>query len=108
MRHWMIAVVFGGISTAAIVVIQVVPTPEAGFAGAAFGYNVSFFFPMVLASLAFWIPAVVFYVLFIRHHSHRTALRIGLPLLLLLACPYQLTVIGIGLYQLNHLPPPPA
>jgi uncharacterized membrane protein len=66
MRHWTKAVVCGAVSTAIIVIIQITPTPEPGFAGAAFGYNVTFFFPLVLLSFAFWVVAVVFYVLFIR------------------------------------------
>jgi len=108
MHVWTKAVVFGAISTAAITWIQVRPTPEPGFAGAAFGYNVTFFFPLVLLSLASWAAAVVYYVLFVRRDSRRTPLRIALPLLLLLACPYQLAVIRIVLFQLAHLPPPPA
>jgi hypothetical protein len=108
MQAWTKAVVFGAISTAAITWIQVSPTPEPGFAGAAFGYNLTFFFPLVLASLVFWIPAFVFYILFIHRDSRRTRWKIVLPVLLLLACPYQLTVIVLVSYQLSHLPPPPA
>lgn len=108
MQPWTKAVMFGALSTAAITWIQVTPTPEPGFAGAAFGYNVTFFFPLVVLAFACWIPAVVFYVLFIRRGSQRTPLRILFPVLLLLACPYQLTVIALVLFQLSHLPPPPA
>jgi hypothetical protein len=107
MQPWTKAVVFGAVSTA-IAWIQIAPTPEPGFAGAAFGYNLTFFLPLVFASLVFWIPAVVFYILFIRRDSRRTPWKIVLPVLLLLACPYQLTVIALVSYQLSHLPPPPA
>ena len=108
MQPWTKAVVFGAISTAAITWIQIRPTPELGFAGAAFVYNLTFFFPLVLLSLACWILAIVFYVVFIRRDSRKTPLRVVLPVLLLLACPYQLTVIALVSYQLSHLPPSPA
>jgi hypothetical protein len=108
MQPWTKAVVFGAVSTAAIAWIQIAPAPEPGFAGAAFGYNLTFFFPLMFASLLFWIPAVVFYVLFIRRDGRRRPWKIVLPVFLLLACPYQLTVIAFVSYQLSHLPPPPA
>jgi hypothetical protein len=107
MKPWTKAVVFGAVSTAAITWIQIRPTPEPGFAGAAFGYNVTFFFPLVLLSFACWTAGVVYYVLFVRRDSHRTPLKITLPALLLLACPYQLTVIALVHFQLTHLPSPP-
>jgi hypothetical protein len=66
----------------------------------------AFFFPLVIVSFACWVPAIVFYVLFMRRGIHRTALTIVLPVLLLLACPYQLTVIALVLVQFSHLPPP--
>lgn len=108
MQSWTKAVVYGALSTAAITWIQIRPTPEPGFAGAAFVYNVTFFFPLVLLSFASWTVGVIYYVLFVRRDSHRTPLRIILPALLLLACPYQLTVIALVFFQLTHLPPPPA
>lgn len=99
---------FGTVSTAVIVLIQIAPSPEPGFAGAAFVYNMLFFFPLVIVSFACWVSAVVFYLLFMRRAIHRTALKIVFPVLLLLACPYQLTVIALVLVQLSHLPPPPS
>jgi hypothetical protein len=108
MQPWTKAVVFGAVSTAAIALIQFAPSPEPGFAGAAFVYNVTFFFPVVLLSLACWIPALVFYVLFIWRGRQRTPLRIFFPVLLLLAVPYQLTIIALVYYRIRHLPPPPA
>jgi hypothetical protein len=66
MQPWTKALLFGALSTAAIVWIQIRPTPEAGFAGAAFAYNLTFFFPLVLLSFACWIAAVVFYTRFVR------------------------------------------
>jgi hypothetical protein len=108
MQPWTKAMVFGAVSTAVIALIQIAPSPEPGFAGAAFGYNISFRFPLVIVSFACWVAAVVFYVLFIRRGIHRTKLKIVLPVPLLLACPYQLTVIALGLVQLSHLPPPPS
>jgi hypothetical protein len=38
---WSKAIVFGALSAALIALIYVTPSPEPGFAGAAFGYNFS-------------------------------------------------------------------
>ena len=105
MTHWAKGVAFSTVSTAAVAWIQIRPTPEPGFAGAAFVYNLTFFFPLALVSLAFWITAFVFYVLFVRQGAQRTTVKIVLPLLLLVACPYQLTVIALVLYQFHQLHP---
>jgi hypothetical protein len=107
MQPWTKAVVFGAVSTAVIAFIQLSPDPDRGFAGALFVYNLTFFFPLVLLSLACWIAAIVFYVLFIRRGSPRTPLKILFPVFLLLACPYQLTVIVLILFQFSHPSPPP-
>jgi hypothetical protein len=50
---WSKAIVFGALSAALIVLIYVTPSPEPGFAGAAFNYNFSVFFPVVLSSFVF-------------------------------------------------------
>ena len=108
MQPWTKAVIFGAVSTAVIAGIQIAPSPEPGFAGAAFVYNILFFFPSVIVSLVCWTPALVYYVLFLRHTGQKTSLRVALPVLLLLACPCQLAIIARGLWVLHHLPPPPA
>ena len=106
MQHWTKAVLFGAVSTAAIAA-TLAWSPDSGFAGGIFVYNVTFFFPLVIVSFACWVTAVLFYIFFICRDIHRTPLKIVLPVLLLLAFPYQLTVIALGLVQLSHLPPPP-
>jgi hypothetical protein len=82
------------------------PSPEPGFAGAIFAYNITFFFPLVLASFVCWSVALAFYIRFLRGGSHRTILKIALPFVLLLACPWQLAIIARVL--LTPLPPPPS
>jgi hypothetical protein len=106
MRHWITAVVFGGISTALITLIYLTSSPEPGFAGAIFAYNITFFFPLVLVSFVCWSVALAFYIRFLRAGSHRTILKIALPFVLLLACPWQLAIIARVL--LTPLPPPPS
>jgi hypothetical protein len=78
------AVVFGAISTGLIVLIYVTPSPEPGFAGAAFGYNMSFFFPVVILSFIFWGLALGFYIAFLRTSPGKSPLKIISPAVLLL------------------------
>jgi len=81
---WSKAIVFGALSAALIVLIYVTPSPEPGFAGAAFGYNFSFFFPVVLSSFVFWAAALGFYIAFLRNPAAKSLLKIVLPTVLLL------------------------
>src|SRR5215211_8637090 len=93
MRAWNKAVVLGAVSAALIVLIYVTPSPEPGFAGANFGYNVSFFFPVVIASFICWTIALGFYVAFLRSQAGKPSLKIISPAVLLL--PFTLQAIWI-------------
>jgi hypothetical protein len=104
MRQWTKTVILGAVSTALIVAIYVTPSPEPGFAGAIFAYNITFFFPLVLLSFICWAAALALYIAFLRGRTHRTAFRIALPFVLLLACPRQLAIIARVL--LTPLPSP--
>jgi hypothetical protein len=101
------AVIFGAASTAVIVLMQIAPSPEPGFTGAAFTYNVLFFFPLFIVSFVCWSLAIVFYMFFVRGSSRKTPVMATLPVLLLLACPFQLAIIARELWILSHLPSPP-
>ena len=78
------AIVFGAISAALIVLIYVTPSPEPGFAGAAFGYNTPFFFPVVILSFVFWGLALGFYIAFLHSSASKSPLKIVSPAVLLL------------------------
>ncbi len=93
MQPWTKAVVFSGISAALIVLIYVTPSPEPGFAGANFGYNLSFFFPVVIASFVCWGLALGFYIAFLRGRAGRSPVKIVSPAILLL--PFTLQAIWI-------------
>ena len=80
-------------SAALIVLIYVTPSPEPGFAGAAFGYNISFFFPVVIASFVCWGVALGFYIGFLRGRAGKSPLKIVSPAILLL--PFTLQAIWI-------------
>ena len=84
MKSWATATVFSAASAALIVLIYVTPSPEPGFAGAAFGYNFSFFFPVVTSSFVCWSVALAFYVAFLRRSSSKSTLKIIAPPILLL------------------------
>ena len=75
---------FGAVSAALIALIYFTPSPEPGFAGANFGYNISFFFPVFLASFVCWAVGVASYIAFMRSSRQRSALRIASPPVLLL------------------------
>ena len=91
MQVWGRAVLFGTLSAAAIVLIYALPPYEySGFAGANFGYNFSFFFPVLLSSFLFWFVALVLYVGFLRGGVDRSPSKIILPPVLLL--PFALQV----------------
>jgi hypothetical protein len=93
MQPWTKAMVFSAISAALIVLIYVTPSPEPGFAGAAFAYNISFFFPVVIASVVCWSVALRFYTAFLRHTADKSSLKIVSPPVLLL--PFTLQVAWI-------------
>jgi predicted cobalt transporter CbtA len=101
-KLWISAIVFGALSAALIVLIYITPSPEPGFAGAAFGYNFSFFFPVVLSSLVFWIAALGFYIGFVRSRAGRSPSKIILPLTLLFPFTVQAAWIIIGLLMLRQ------
>ncbi len=84
MQPWTKAIVFGAISAVLIVLIYVTPSPEPGFAGAAFGYNTSFFFPVAIWSFPFWAVALAFCIAFLRSAASKSPLKIVSPLMLLL------------------------
>ena len=87
------AVVFGAASTALIVLIYISPSPEPGFAGANFGYNVSFFFPVVILSFVCWGLALGFYIAFLWSSAGRSPFKIVSPAILLL--PFALQAVWI-------------
>ena len=93
MQPWTKAVVFGGISAALIALIYVTHSPDPGFAGANFAYNLSFFFPVVIASFVCWGVASGFYIGFLRGRAGKSPLRIVSPAILLL--PFTLQAIWI-------------
>src|SRR5439155_14781049 len=93
MQPWTKAVVFSGISAALIVLIYVTPSPEPGFAGAAFGYNMSFFFPVVIASFICWGLALRAYIALLRSPAGKSPLKILSPPILLL--PFTLQALWI-------------
>jgi len=93
MQPWTIAVVFGAISAALIVLVYITPSPELGFAGANFGYNISFFFPVIIASFICWGLALGFYIAFLRDRAGKSPLKIVSPAILLL--PFTLQAIWI-------------
>jgi amino acid permease len=93
MQPWTKAVVFGAISAALIVLIYATPSPEPGFAGANFGYNVSFFFPIMILSFVFWGVALGFYIAFLRDRAGKSPLKIVSPPILLI--PFTLQAIWI-------------
>jgi hypothetical protein len=97
---WAKAIVFGALSAALIVLIYVTPSPEPGFAGAAFGYNFSFFFPVLLSSFLFWIVALALYVGFLRGRAIRSMLKILLPPVLLLPLALQ---VGWMIFLFVHV-----
>ncbi len=81
---WSKAIVFGALSAVLIVLIYVTPSQEPGFAGAAFDYNFSFFFPVVLSSFVFWAASLGFYIAFLRNPAAKSLLKIVSPTVLLL------------------------
>src|SRR5437879_9657167 len=87
------AIVFSAISSALIVLLYVTPSPEPGFAGANFGYNISFFFPVVLASFVFWSLALRSYITLLRSPTGRSPLETFSPPILLL--PFTLQAMWI-------------
>jgi hypothetical protein len=93
MQPWTKALVFGSISAALMVLIYITPSPEPGFAGANFGYNISFFFPVVIASFVCWGLALGFYIAFLRDRAGKSPLKIVSPVILLL--PFTLQAIWI-------------
>jgi len=93
MQPWTKAIVFGGISTALIVLIYVTPSPEPGFAGANFGYNISFFFPIVIVSFICWGLGLRSYLALLRSPAGKSPLKIISPPILLL--PFTLQAIWI-------------
>ena len=87
---WTKAVVLGALSAALIILIYAAPPYEdSHFAGANFGYNFSFLFPVLLSSLLFWIVALVLYLGFLRARAGRSLLKIFVPAVLLLPLPLQ-------------------
>ena len=84
MQPWTKAIVFSALSAVLIVLIQVTPSPEPGFAGAAFAYNISFFFPVVLTSFVCWGLALRFYTSFLRSRAAKRPFTIVFPPILLL------------------------
>jgi hypothetical protein len=85
MQLWSRAVLFGALSAGLIVLIYATPPYEdSHFAGANFGYNFSFFFPVVLSSFIFWSVALGFYIASLRSPSGRSPMKILSPAVLLL------------------------
>jgi len=93
MQPWTKAIVFSGISAALIVLIYVTASPEPGLAGANFAYNISFFFPAVLASFVFWGLAIRSYTTLLRSPARKSPLKIFSPPVLLL--PFTLQAMWI-------------
>jgi len=93
MQPWTKAIVFGAISAALIVLMYVTSSPEPGFAGANFGYNITFFFPIMIASLVCWVVALGFYIAFLRSRAGKSLLKIASPVVLLL--PFTLQAIWV-------------
>ena len=93
MQPWTKAVVFGAISAVLIVLIYLTPSPEPGFAGANFGYNVSYFFPVVIASFVCWGIGLGSYIAFLRSDTGRSPLKIISPAILLV--PFALQTLWI-------------
>lgn len=79
------AMLFGALSAALIVLIYATPPYEdSHFGGANFGYNFSFFFPVVLSSFIFWSIAFGFYIASLRSPTGRSPMKTLLPAVLLL------------------------
>jgi hypothetical protein len=93
MQPWAKAILFSAISAALIALIYVIPSPEPGFAGAAFGYNISFFFPVVIASFICWGLALRAYIALLRSPTDKSPLKILSPPILLL--PFTLQALWI-------------
>ena len=93
MQPWTKAIVFSGISAALILLLYLTPSPEWGFAGANFGYNIYFFFPVLLASFVFWGVALQCYVALLRSPTRKSPLKILSPPILLL--PFALQAMWI-------------
>jgi hypothetical protein len=92
MQMWGKAVLFGAVSAAVIVLIYALPPYEnTHFAGANFGYNISFFFPALLSSFLFWLVALALYVAFLCSRVGRSPVKIILPPVLLLPFTLQVT-----------------
>jgi hypothetical protein len=93
MQPWAKAILFSAISAPLIALIYVTPSPEPGFAGAAFGYNISFFFPVVIASFICWGLALKAYIALLRSSADKSPLKILSPPILLL--PFTLQALWI-------------
>jgi hypothetical protein len=93
MQPWTKAVVFSAISAALILLLYATPSPEPGFAGANFGYNVSFFFPVLIASFICWGFALRFYIAPLRGPVGKSPVKILAPPILLL--PFTLQALWI-------------
>ena len=65
-------------------------TPDSDFAGGVASYNILIYFPLVILALVCWIPAVVFYVIFMREPGNKPLLKVMSPLVLLLALPSEM------------------
>jgi hypothetical protein len=82
---WTKAIVFGALSAALIMLIYATPPyKDQHFGGANFGYNFSFFFPVVLSSFVFWLAAFGFYIAFLRNPAGKSLLKIVSSTVLLL------------------------
>jgi len=88
-RHWTNAFVLGAVSAAAIAGTYVY-TPDPDFAGGVASYNILIYFPLVILALVCWIPAVVFYIIFMREPGSKPLLKVMSPLVLLLALPSEM------------------
>jgi hypothetical protein len=87
-RHWTNAVVLAAVSAAAIAGTYVY-TPDPDFAGGVAWYNMFIYFPLVILAVVCWLPAVVFYIIFMREPGTKPLLKVMSPLVLLLALPYE-------------------
>jgi hypothetical protein len=92
MKAWMTAIVLGSISAAAVVATYM-RSPEPDFVGAIMDYNLTFYYPLILLACVCWVTALCFYVVFIRQSAYRSAMRIIVPLILLLPFIYESIII---------------
>ena len=89
MNRWFKAIVAGIASTLAIVATYVWIPKDPDFAGSVFGWNLTFYLPMLALSFACWVAALVFYIGFLRQNENRSGIKIASPVLLFIPFVYE-------------------